>query len=180
MLKRLFAVLLIAALPFLANAQISGIPVIEEIIRTNTVNNSSEPKITFNMPQDGVDHYYLCVGHLGIGDEILQVYFDPVTQLYIPLGNTIDEALGTLDKLLDLLKEDPGTQIQLPGCLAFPFPTDELEQIDITCNKVLFGRNLEFCVHRSDHIRATFIEKSDVKAMISGLKFYRKIYPDKP
>lgn len=38
------------------------------------------------MPIDGVNHYYLSVGHLGIGGDILQINFDRIFELFLPLG----------------------------------------------------------------------------------------------
>ena len=38
------------------------------------------------------DQYYLEVGNMGVGGEVIQINFDPVFVLFIPLGSTIEEA----------------------------------------------------------------------------------------
>jgi hypothetical protein len=39
---------------------------------------------------------------------------------------------------------------------------------------------LEFSLERDGYIRATTVSKSDLSALVSGAKFYRKIHPKEP
>ena len=175
-------VLLLAALPVLTYAQISSIPVRNAIVTLDGDENGAVNDImeVFNCPREGQNHYYLSVGHLGVGDEIIQVNVDPLFELFIPLGDTLEEAQETLKKLQDLCKASPGTTIEMPGNLAFGFPDDKLETVTVTSRKVLFGRQLEFSVERDGYTRATYREKSEINTMASGVKFHRKLHKNEP
>ena len=131
----------------------------------------------FNMPNEGQNHYWLDVGTLGHGDEVIQVYMDPLSHLYIPLGDTLDEAIETLTKLRDYCKETPGTAMEMNGSLRPIFPDpDKMETVTVTARKAL-SRKLEFSLQREDYIRATYVSKSDLGSLLSSVKFYRKLHP---
>ena len=170
---------ILAMMPVLGMAQSTKIPVMKELIEIGKGDDdTSEVLSVFDMPKDdGTHRYYLCAGHLGIGDEVIQINLDPVFQLFIPLGTTLDETMESLQSMQSLLKEKPGTNMEVSGCLAFGFPSDELETVTLTCRKVLLGRNLEFSVERDGYIRANYIQRSDLNSLVSGVKFYRKIHP---
>ena len=64
-------------------------------VETEYGENSLSGEIeVFQMKDTG--KYWLSVGHLGIGGDIVQLNFDPVYELFIPLGDTIDEAIETM------------------------------------------------------------------------------------
>ena len=88
--KQIIITLLMAATPLLASAQ-----VIEkaaqrlELAKVETEEGSistSEIEV-FKMNDNGT--YWLSVGGLGIGTDLIQLQFDPVYELFIPLGNNI-------------------------------------------------------------------------------------------
>lgn len=175
MIRKALATLLLAAVSVLAVAQI---PQRLELVTIEAdIAGNHERLEVFNMPLDGVNQYFLSVGHLGIGDEVIQILFDPIFELFIPLGGTVAEAQETLQTLMDLYKEDPGTSIEMPGCLAFPFPDNKREMVKITRRKVLLSNLLEFSLQREGYIRATHIQKSNLKSLASGVRFYGKIHP---
>ena len=122
--------------------------------------------------------YYLNVGALGHGDEVLQVVFDPVSKLYIPLGETFTEAFETMEKLQELYGNEKDTVYETEGNLAPLLPTDEMETVKITTRKYLFSRKLEFSLEREDHIRATYLSKSDFNNLMFSLKVHRKLHPN--
>ena len=89
--KQIIITLLMAATPLLASAQ-----VIEkaaqrlELAKVETEEGSistSEIEV-FKMNDNGT--YWLSVGGLGIGTDLIQLQFDPVYELFIPLGNNLD------------------------------------------------------------------------------------------
>lgn len=176
--KKLFLALLIAASPLIASAQFSQIPqrnaLFQLEIETNGIPESFE---IFDKPEDGVHNYYLSVGHLGIGDEVIQFDFDPLYELFIPLGGTLAESMETLQTLQELYKSESGTTIEIPGCLAFGFPNDNLENVRITYRKQIFSNLLEFTLQREGYQRSTYINKSNFKSIVNGLKFYMKLHP---
>ena len=176
--RRFLAILLVAAFPAVASAQFSQIPqrnaIFQAEIETNGIPESFE---VFDKPVDGVHDYYLSVGHLGIGDAVIQVNFDPLYELFIPLGNTLDEALETLKDLQDLYRTEPGTVTTVPGCLAFGFPDGNIEDVKVTYRKQIFSNLLEFTLEREGYQRSTFVNKSNFNSIVSGVKFYKKLHP---
>ena len=132
----------------------------------------------FSVPDDGQNHYFLSVGNLGIGDAIFQVQFDPLFELFLPLGDTLSDAMDALAQLQDLFKESPGTGLELQGCLAVGVPKEDLEPVKVTYRKVLLSRMLEFAVERDGYLRATHIPRSAFNSLVSSLKLYRRIHPN--
>lgn len=170
--------LLLAALPFLCPAQISKIPQRLEIVSVDLeVAGIEENLEVFNMPTDSLNNYYLSVGHLGIGDNVIQINFDPLFELFIPLGNTLDEALEYLQKLQELYNQPKGTSMEIEGCLAVGVPNEKLEKVKVTFQKVLFTKLLAFSIEREEYVRATHIPKSEFNSAVRGVKFYKKLHP---
>ena len=184
-MKRFFLILAFFAWTFTAVAQETKIPQRLEIV-TIDLNPDDDDAIlsvdeqieVFCIPEDGVNHYFLSVGHLGIGDEIVQVNFNPLFELFIPLGDTLAEAQESLQELQALYKGPRGKTFETEGCLSVGFPNDKLEPVTVTYRKVLLSNLLEFSVKRGDYVRATHINKSQFNALVSGVKFYRKLHPN--
>lgn len=156
-------------------AQNSDIPVIKEIATVEQDGFSSLD--LFNMPSDGENHYYLCVGSLAHGDEVVQILFDPVFKLFIPLGDSLDEALETLGKMQELFKQPVNSSMEMPGCLAFGFPNDHLETVKVTYRRPILTRKLEFSLEREGYIRATYVAKSDIGSIVTSAKIHKKLFP---
>lgn len=174
-MKKLFCALAVLLWTAGSYAQDSSIPVIKEIV---SVEQEDEIILDlFNMPSEGENHYYLCVGALGFGDDVVQVLFDPVFKLFIPIGSSIDEALGTLDQMQALFKQPVDSFIEMPGCLAFGFPNDNLETVKITYRRPFLTRKLEFSLEREGYIRATFVSKSDLGSIVTSTKIHKKLHP---
>ena len=129
----------------------------------------------FRMEDNG--QYYLSVGHLGIGNEVIQVQFDPIFELFIPLGGTLSEAILTMNKLKALYKESPGTDMHINGCLSAAYPNDNWEDVTVTFRKMLLKNVLDFSVKRDGYIRAAYITKSEFNSLLASLKLYSKIHP---
>ena len=140
------------------------------------VNDGVQSLEVFQMEDNG--HYYLSVGHLGIGDDIIQLNIDPIFELFIPLGETLAEAVEKLDQLKEFYKEDPRTSMEVDGCLCAAYPNDEWEPVTVTSRRVILTKVLEFSVKRDDFIRATHIAKSDFASLVAGVKLYKKIHPN--
>jgi len=174
-LRKMLAVLLMAVVPVLTFAQDKKIPQRLELTEVE-VNDGEVELEVFNMPEDGQNHYFLSVGHLGFGDEVVQVLFDPVFELFIPLGDTVAESIETLQKMQALFKTPKGTSIEVEGCLALAFPNEKREPVKVTYRKPLITRMLEFSVEREGYIRAAHISKSDFNSIVRGVKFYKKLH----
>ena len=183
-MKRLFLILAFFAWTFTAFAQETKIPQRLEIV-TIDLNPDDDDSIlsvdeqieVFCMPEDGVNHYFLSVGHLGIGDEIVQINFDPLFELFIPLGDTLDEAIETMNDLKAFYKTPRLTTRQVKGCLAAMYPGDNFEPVTITSRRLLGAKILSFGVQRDDFVRATYITKADFGSLVLGLKTYKALHP---
>lgn len=179
-IRKSILLLMLAAVPFLSFAQNSKIPQRNEIVRVEVGGEGSDEIIeVFDQPVDGESHYFLSVGHLGFGDEVIQVLFDPIFELFIPLGDNLDEAMETLQQMQALFKEPVGTSLETTGCLAFGFPRENREPVKVTYRKPLLSKLLEFSVEREGYIRAAHLQKSDFNSLVRGMKFYKKLHPKK-
>lgn len=183
-MKKFFVTFFLIVWSVAAFAQISKLPQRLELVTVDlevgdhgSFLSTEENLEVFNMPVDGVNHYYLSVGHLGIGDDIVQFNIDPIFELFIPIGNTVAEALENLKALQALFKGAKNESIELEGCLAAAFPNDNLEKVTVTYQKVLLTKMLAFSVQRGEYIRATHIPKSQFNSLVTSLKFYKKIHP---
>lgn len=121
--------------------------------------------------------YWLSVGHLGIGSDLLQLKFDPVFELFIPLGNSLEEALSMMKELQAFYKEPRLSTMEVQGCLAAMYPGEDFEPVTITSRRLLGTKILSFSVQREDFVRATYISKSDFGSLVFSLKAYKTLHP---
>ena len=162
-------------LPLGLSAQQKNLPLIEEIAEVEDSNGDNVMDV-FAHNKDGKTQFYLNVGNLGIGDDVVQLLFDPVFKLYIPLGETFTEAMESLTEMQKLFKAAPGTVTEYMGNFAPLAPTEKLETVKVTTRKGLFTRNLEFALEREGYIRATSVSKSDFGNLMTNLKLNKKLY----
>ena len=121
--------------------------------------------------------YWLSVGHLGIGSDLVQLKFDPVFELFIPLGNSLEEALSMMKELQAFYKEPRLSTMEVQGCLAAMYPGEDFEPVAITSRRLLGTKILSFSVQREDFVRATYISKSDFGSLVFSLKAYKTLHP---
>lgn len=147
---------------------------IEEIADVETGDGDISLSV-FSMLSGEQRCYYLCVGELGAGDEVLQVLFDPVYKLFIPIGSTLEESIETLEELKARFQSEPDTKIQMEGCFAPILPNDERETVSVTTKKFLFSKKLMFSLEREGYIRATYVSKSDFGSILRSVKWYSRL-----
>ncbi|MBR4229987.1 MAG: hypothetical protein IKR83_04680 [Bacteroidales bacterium] len=141
------------------------------------INDGQLTMSVFDMPEEGQHQYFLCVGTLGIGDDYLQLQIDPLFQLFIPLGNTLEEAQAKMEEFKAIAKQPEGTEIQTVGTLALANPTmGEYETVYVASRRFLVQKIIEFSVHRNGYVRATHIAKGDFGSLLNSLKLYRKLH----
>ncbi|MBO7604064.1 MAG: hypothetical protein J6S97_06575 [Bacteroidales bacterium] len=176
-MRKALLIVLLAVLPLISFAQTSGIPQRLSIVSIETGSGDPDERIeVFNTPAEGQNHYYLSVGHLGFGDEVVQILFDPIFELFIPLGDSLSEAIETLENIQGLFNEEPGARMESQGCLAFGVPDGNLETVAITYTRFL-GRMLVFSLEREGYIRSSHVSKSNFGSAVRGVKFYKKLHP---
>lgn len=184
-MKRILSLCLALTLTVSAFAQLSKIPQRLEIVEME-VNDGEINMEVFNMPDaDGGAHYYLTVGRLGIGDDIIQFNIDPVSELFIPLGDTLADAIGKLQQIQLIGKAPVGTSDDIDGCIAVGIPGDNLEKVKVTHEKPFLTHSLGFSVERftangDRYVRATYIPRADFNSLVTSTKFYQKIHPKEP
>ncbi len=134
----------------------------------------------FYMHDESPRVYYLSLGRLGIGSDIVQVEFDPFYELFIPLGSNLDEAIDKMETINDFYDLPNLGQTEVLGSFAVAYPTDKPVLVTVTCRRLLFSRLLEFSLPTDTEglVRATHIHRSNFRSLLGALKFYRKLHPD--
>ena len=176
-LKIALTVLLLAVAPVVSSAQEN--PLLKqtvEIVELD-VNESNLHFSIFDMPEGDAHNYYLDLGTLGIGDAFVQLHLDPLSHLFIFLGNTLAEAQVAMDDLKAFAKQPHATIREMMGTLSVGNPlTGTPEPLYLTVRKGLLSSNVEFSIHRESAVRSTWIAKSDIGSLASSLKIYRKLH----
>ena len=180
-MKRIVTTLVLALATIGAFAQKPALRPRIEIVKTESEDGSvaGNSLEVFYMKDDEPRMYYLSVGNLGIGDNIVQLEIDPIYELFIPLGNTLEESIATLEQFKAFYKQPKNSTMETNGSFAALYPKDELIPVTVTRRQSLASKLLEFSIpaKESDAIRATYISKSEFSGIISSLKFYKKLHP---
>ena len=171
-------ILLLAAMPALASAQVlqkASQRLELATVETELAGYETAELEVFKMNDTGT--YWLSVGHLGIGVDLVQLKFDPVFELFIPLGNSLEEAIAKMKELKAFYKQPRLSTMEVQGCLAAMYPSENFEPVTITSRRLLGAKILSFSVQRDDFVRATYISKSDFGSLLFSLKAYKKLHP---
>ena len=136
----------------------------------------------FYMGDEDPRMYYLSLGYLAIGSEMVQVYIDPLTELFVPLGGTVEEALARLEEIKDLFKMLKGQAADIETLVSMFYPGGDTVTARVVARKFLVSKVLEFSIPTGEEglVRAAFVGKSDLGGLIVSLKLYRKIHPKEP
>ena len=134
----------------------------------------------FYMGDEDPRTYYLSVGHLGMGGDIIQLEVNPLFELFIPLGNTLEEAIAKMEEIKGFFKQPKLSTMELTGSYALAYPTDELVTITLTRRQLIATKVVEFSIPTpgSDSVvQATYVSKSEFSGIVNSLKFYKKLHP---
>lgn len=134
----------------------------------------------FYMNDENPRVYYLSVGNLGIGVDILQINFDPIYELFIPLGESLEEAIEKMNEIKAFYKKPRLSTMELDGCFAVAYPNGNLTKVKVTRRQLIASNLLEFSIPNEgsgDLVRATYISKSEFGSLLGTLKIYRKLHP---
>lgn len=179
-MKRIITILIFVCVSAFAFAQSSSIlrPRIE-IAEVSTEDINTVNLEVFYMNDENPRTYYLSLGHLGIGSDIIQIGFDPVFELFVPLGNTIDEAIAKMTEIKEFYKLPRLEQREINACFAALYPNDKLVPVIVTSRRLLSSKILEFSIPTQTEglVRATHISKSDFGSLLMGMKIYKKLHP---
>ena len=136
----------------------------------------------FYMDDETPRMYYLSLGNLGIGTDIVQLDFDPAFELFIPLGGTLEEAIARKEEIKGYYALTKLCTAEITGNFAFAYPDDKPVTVTVTRRQLLLTKLLEFSIPTGSEgfVRATHISKSDFSSLLSSVKFYRKLHPNEP
>ena len=154
-----------------------------EIVKTETeVNGTFNTELeVFYMNDENPRMYYASLGNLGIGGNIVQLEFDPIFELFIPLGGTLEEAVAKLEEIKGFFKMPKQSSTELSGHFSVAYPTGDPVTVTVTRRQGI-SKLLEFSIPVSGSenlIRATYLSKSDIGGLLTSLKIYRKMHPKK-
>lgn len=126
--------------------------------------------------------YYLSLGRvtkfLG-ADEIFSMEVFNIYEVAIWLGATSDEALATIDSMIDLYDKDVDTSVEFSGRAA----TNSFklgETVTATCvvgKKLLGGKRLEFLFPVDKYQAVCYVPKSVLKDLRTNFKIDIKLHP---
>ena len=126
--------------------------------------------------------YYLSLGRLTdfLGaDEILGLQVQNVHEVTIRLGATTDEALATIESILDLYDKDVDTTVEFQGRGATSgFQLGET--LTTTCTvvkKTLGGKRLQFLFPEGKRQGRCYLSKSTLKGLRTNFKIDIKLHP---
>ena len=182
-MKKFFSILILTCFAVFAFAQNSSLlrPRMEiaEVEVEVSEDIATELEV-FYMNDETPRTYYLSLGHLGIGGDIVQIDFDPLFELFIPLGGTLEESIAKMQEISEFYKMPKLSTMELSGCFAVAYPNAELIPVQVTRRQLILTRLLEFSIPvpgNVDLVRATHISKGDFVSLLNALKFYRKLHP---
>ena len=179
-MKRIITTLAIFCVTVISFAQTSNLlrPRVD-IAETSSEEHNVSMEV-FYMNDESPRTYYLSLGNLGIGGDIVQLDFDPVFELFIPLGGSLEEAVAKMEEIKALYKMPRLSQTEINASFAALYPTDKIQTVTVTSRRFLFSKVLEFSIPvegTEPLVRATHIYRSDFNSLLTSLKIYKKLHP---
>lgn len=179
-MKKILITLALACMTICAFSQKK--PVLRPRIEVAQVEDEANNRMieVFYMDDESPRTYYLSLGNLGIGGHIVQIEVDPLFELFVPLGNNLDQAIETMSQLKAFYKMPKLSTMEIQGSFALVYPTDELIPVTVTRRKFLLTNILEFSIPTPGSetaVRATHISRSDLGSLLTGLKLHKKLHP---
>ena len=175
-MKRFLTILLLACAAAAAYAQNSILRQRMEIAEFEE--NSVSLEVLY-MDDASPRMYYLSLGHLGVGSDIVQIQFDPLYELFIPLGNTLEESIGKMEEIKEYYAQPRLWTTEITGRFAVAYPNDEPVSVNVTSRRLLTSKLLEFSLPSPDGlVRGTLVTRGQFNSLLNSLKFYRRIHPN--
>lgn len=183
-MKRILISLAIACMALCTYAQ-KNLPVgIRSEITEIEQNDDTFSLFQYKDPDQRVG-YYLSLLHTNgsVSFEILEMGNTSISsfdECCLYLGENYDQVLETLTGLVDLFSEPSGTTRELEARRSNG-AEGLADSITVNCilRKGLLGKHLAIQFEGRKHPAEVQLSKSSVKSLISGVKFYRKLHPEK-
>ena len=110
--------------------------------------------------------------------DIVQIQFDPLYELFIPLGNTLEESIGKMEEIKEYYAQPRLWTTEITGRFAVAYPNDEPVSVTVTSRRLLTSKLLEFSLPSPDDlVRGTLVTRGQFNSLVNSLRFYRKIHP---
>jgi len=176
----LVAVAMMTAMSAQAQNQPAGMRV--EVAEAETDNGEYSIFTYKDSEADDSFGYHLSLGRvtdfLG-ADEILGMEVKNLHEVTIRLGATTDEALATIDSILDLYNKDVDTMVEFQGRAATSgFQLGDT--LTATCTvekKALGGKRLQFLFPNGKRQARCYLSKSTLKELRTNFKIDIKLHP---
>lgn len=181
-MKKIFTTIILSCVAILAFAQNPSVSSIlrprVEIAECEAEETNTEMEI-FYMNDENPRVYYLSLGHLGVGTDIIQVEFDPVFEVFIPLGGNLEEALAKMKEIKDLYGMPRRQSTEMQGFFSALYPSGENVTFTVTSRRLLGSKILEFSLPTPNEsiVRATHIYKGNFNSLLTTLKIYKGLHP---
>lgn len=177
-MKKILSTLILTFITALVFAQSPLLRPRIEITECTAEETNTEMEI-FYMNDENPRVYYLSLGGLGVGTDIIQIDFDPVFEVFIPLGNTLDEAIAKMEEMKALYSMPRRNSVEMTGVFAALYPNDNVVNFTVTSRRLLASKILEFSLPTGTDgiVRATHIYKANFGTLLTGLKLYKKLHP---
>ena len=174
------AVALMTAMSVNAQKQPAGMRV--EVAEAETDNGDYSIFTYKDTDEDDSFGYYLSLGRvtdfLG-ADELLGMQVQNIHEVTIRLGATTDEAMATIDSILDLYDKDVDTTVEFSGRAStngFQLG-DTLTTTCTVVKKTLGGKRLQFLFPSGKRQGRVYLSKSMLKELRANLKIDIKLHP---
>lgn len=182
-MKRILLMVVVAVMTaYTAQAQKQPAGMRIEVAEAETENGEYSIFTYKDTDADDSFGYYLSLGRVAdfLGaDEILGFEVQNIHEVTVCLGATTDEALATIDAILDLYDKDLETTVEFHGRAA----TNGFklgEPVITTCTvvkKLLGGKRLQFLFPEGKRQARAYLSKSMLKTLRANLKIDIKLHP---
>ncbi len=182
-MKKILMMVIVAMMATM-NIQAQNIPANMRIEVAESERDKSEYSIFLYKDNDETFGYYLGLGkvlHLVplVRDDITDLSIDNIKETCIWLGATYDEAYAKLESILELFDQDLETTVEFQG-RAVARGERLGEPTTSTCivkSKLLGGKQLLFAFTYGKHQAETYLTKTVVKELRTGMKIDKKLHP---
>jgi len=147
-------------------------------------NDQREYSLYSYTDEDGTFGYYLSIAYLSqplsisLSDRLSST-ISRIDEINLFLGKEPDEVYASLNELLSLLGEAPGTTQEFEGRTTLGAEALAPGTVTTRCTVVkraLEGKRLCFVFPSGDRIVEADLTKAAIKSLRSGFKFHQKIY----
>jgi hypothetical protein len=182
-MKRIFTIIAFACITLFAFSQ--NIPAGMRMELTEVEENNNEYSIFTYKDQDGTFGYYMSLGHVYhlleiIRDDVTDMSLDHIEETCLWLGANPEEALATIEALLEMLDKPEGTTAEYPCRISTGAGRlgDSSTAFCFVVKRLLQGKRLCFHFQVRNHTAEADLTKSAIKSLRWNFNLYQKMHPN--